>query len=324
MNLDRGHLAIFDAISRPILQGKGEEWSDLCRVGNLVAAMFGCQSMVEPLRIVLVRKPDASFATSEPKVWGYTARPNLEAAGKEHDAFVALLQVSGVEVWYHDEPQKGKADALFVHDPVIVTDRGAIVLRMGKELRRGEEASIAKTLGKHGVPLLGSLRSPATAEGGDLLWVGHDFLAVGQGFRTNPKGLLQLRELLEGSEVQVEPVPLPHYKGPEACLHLMSLISLVDEDLAVIYPRLLPAGFHVTLEKLGFDFIEVPDVEFDRMAANVLAVSPRDCIMLEGNPITKERLEDAGCRVRTYHGDEISMKAEGGATCLTRPILRAR
>jgi len=286
--------------------------------------MFECQSMVEPLRIVLVRKPDASFATSEPKVWGYTARPNLQAAGEEHDAFVALLRASGVEVWYHDEPPKGKADAIFVHDPVIVTDRGAIVLRMGKELRRGEEASIAKTLDKHGVPVLGSLRSPATAEGGDLLWVGHDFLAVGQGFRTNAKGLLRLRELLVGSGVHVEPVPLPDYKGPEACLHLMSLISLVDEDLAVIYPRLLPAPFHVTLKKLGFDFIEVPDGEFDTMAPNVLAVGPRDCIMLEGNPITKERLEDAGCRVRTYRGDEISMKAEGGATCLTRPILRAR
>ena len=289
-----------------------------------MAATFGCQSMVDPLRIVLVRKPDDSFATSDPKAWGYNARPDLKAARKEHDALVALLRASGSEVWYHDEPQKGKADAIFVHDPVIVTDLGAIVLRMGKELRRGEEASIAKSLGRHGVPVLGSLRSPATAEGGDLLWVAHDVLAVGQGFRSNREGFEQLRALLAGSGVRVEPVPLPYYKGPEACLHLMSLVSLVDEDLAVVYPRLLPAGFRTTLKEVGFDFIEVPDQEFDMMAPNVLAVGPRNCIMLEGNPITKERLEDAGCRVRTYHGDEISLKAEGGATCLTRPILRAR
>src|SRR5436853_6253156 len=153
--------------------------------------MFGCQSMVDPLRIVLVRKPDGAFATSEPKVWGYTARPNLEAAGREHDAFVALLRASGVEVWYHDEPQKGKADAIFVHDPVLVTDRGAIVLRMGKELRRGEEASIARSLTKRGVPILGTLRSPATAEGGDLLWINHDRLAVGQCIRPDAEGLRQ-------------------------------------------------------------------------------------------------------------------------------------
>src|SRR6267378_2319262 len=122
--------------------------------------------MVDPLRIVLVRKPDASFATPDPKAWGYSARPDLMAAGEEHDAFVALLRESGAEVWYHDEPQKGKADSIFVHDPVIVTDRGAVVLRMGKELRRGEEASIKKSLEKHGVTILGSLRGPATAEGG--------------------------------------------------------------------------------------------------------------------------------------------------------------
>jgi len=289
-----------------------------------VAATFGCQSMVERLRIVLVRKPDDSFATPEPKAWGYTAIPDLKAARKEHDAFVALIRASGAEVWYHNEPQKGKADAIFVHDPVIVTDGGAIVLRMGKELRRGEEVSIAKSLDRHGVPVLGSLRSPATAEGGDLLWVAHDLLAVGQGFRTNPEGLKQLRALLEASGIRVEPVPLPYYKGPEACLHLMSLISLVDEELAVVYPRLLPDGFRMTLKEVGFDFIEVPDQEFDSMAPNVLAVGPRNCIMIEGNPITTQRLMDAGCRVRTYQGNEISLKAEGGATCLTRPILRTR
>src|SRR5207302_3893705 len=82
-------------------------------VGIFVAATFGCQSMVERLRIVLVRKPDDSFATPEPKAWGYTAIPDLKAARKEHDAFVALIRASGAEVWYHNEPQKGKADAIF-------------------------------------------------------------------------------------------------------------------------------------------------------------------------------------------------------------------
>lgn len=183
---------------------------------------------------------------------------------------------------------------------------------------------MAAAFAKMDVPILASLQAPATAEGGDLLWVRPDLLAVGQGFRTNSDGLDQLREVLQDAGVGVEPVQLPYFSGPAACLHLMSLISLVDDDLAVIYPRLLPVPFWQNLKEEGFDFVEVPDEEFDRMAPNVLAVAPRDCITIEGNPVTKQRLEEAGCRVRTYRGREISLKAEGGATCLTRPILRKR
>lgn len=279
--------------------------------------------MVARLRTVLVRRPDAAFAVSDPKRWGYSSTPDLRRAEAEHDALVSMLRESGVKVWYDESTQAGRADAIFVHDPAIVTDRGAIILRMGKELRRGEEASMAANFEKRGIPIAGSLRAPATAEGGDLLWIRPDWLAVGQGFRTNGEGLRQLTDVLKASGVRTDPVPLPFFRGPDACLHLMSLISLVDEDLAVIYPRLLPVPFWRSLKDEGFDFIEVPEAEFERMAPNVLAVAPRDCILLQGNPITQKRLEDAGCRVRTYRGEEISLKAEGGATCLTRPILRA-
>ncbi len=289
-----------------------------------VTAAYGSQSMTDPLRIVTVRRPDDSFAVEDPGAWGYAGQPNLEDARTEHDGFVDLLRAPGVDVRTHDAPLPGLADAIFVHDPVIVTDQGAIVLRMGKELRRGEEDSIGKALEQMGVPIVGRLRAPATAEGGDLLWLDHDVLAVGQGFRTNAEGLGQLRGILGEMGVRIEAVPLPYYRGPQACLHLMSLISLLDDDLAVVYPRLLPIPFWRSLKDSGFDLIEVPEEEFATMAANVLAVAPRDCIMLEGNPITQRLLEDAGCRVRMYRGREISLKAEGGATCLTRPILRAR
>lgn len=279
--------------------------------------------MVARLRTVLVRRPDRAFAVSDPERWGYTGTPDLEVARAEHEALVSMLRVSGVDVRYDDTRQPGRADSIFVHDPAIVTDQGAIILRMGKELRRGEEPSMAATLTALGVPILGTLQGPATAEGGDLLWVRPDLLAVGQGFRTNSEGLRQLASILADSKVRTQRVDLPYFRGPDACLHLMSLISLVDEHLAVIYPRLIPVPFWRSLKDEGFDFIEVPDHEFDRMAPNVLAIAPRDCIILEGNPITKTRLEEAGCRVRTYRGEEISLKAEGGATCLTRPILRS-
>jgi len=283
---------------------------------------YGSQSMVEPLRSVLVRRPDASFGAADPTRWHYTARPDLKIAQEEHDALVEVLRQAGAEVIYHNEPLPDHADAIFVHDPALVTDAGAIILHMGKKLRRGEEEAMARAFQKLGIPILYSLHDDATAEGGDLLWLDHNTLAVGQGFRTNHAGLQQLREALAGLGVEVIPVPLPYFGGAEACLHLMSLISVIDHDLAVVYPPLLPVPFWQLLQERGFQFVEVPAEEFPTMGPNVLALAPRQCLMLEKSPITRARLEKAGCQVRTLKGDEMSFKAEGGPTCLTRPILR--
>ena len=284
--------------------------------------VYGSQSMVAHLRKVLVKRPDRAFAVEDRRKWSYTGRPDLEGAQTEHDAFTAILKRSGAEVSYHDEIQPGRADAIFVYDPSMITDHGTIVLSMGKDLRRGEERALASRLEELGVPILYTLRGKARAEGGDLLWLDHDTLAVGQGFRTNPEGYRQLRRALKTVGVDTIPVDLPYFHGPQVCLHLMSLISLVDRDLAVIYPPLFPVPLWKELKERGFDFLEVPESEFDTMAPNVLALAPRDCVMLEGNPVTKGLLEGAGCRMHTYWGNEISLKAEGGPTCLTRPILR--
>ena len=283
---------------------------------------YGCQDMVGRLRRVLVRRPDASFAEADPRAWHYAARPRLAAARREHDLFATILRKSGAEVLEHNAPQPGRADALFVHDPALVTDQGAILLRMGKKLRRGEEESLGAALQGFGVPILGRLTGRATAEGGDLLWLDHDTLAVGRGFRTNTQGLDQIGSLLRPLGVHLVPVALPYFEGPEACLHLMSLISLLDHDLAVIYPRLLPIPFSEELRKRGIDRVEVPDAEFPTMGPNVLAMGPRDLVALRGSPVTRRRLRAAGCRVQAYRGEEISLKAEGGPTCLTRPVLR--
>jgi dimethylargininase len=287
-----------------------------------MSRFYGSQSMVEPLRRVLVRTPDESFAVEDPEAWHYAGRPDLDRARDEHAAFVALLRKAGAEVVEHDVPQPGRADAIFVHDPVIVTDHGAVILQMGKLLRRGEEAAIAMRLSALGVPILATLSGDARAEGGDLLWLDHDTLAAGIGFRTNYAGVAQLRAALEPIGVTVLPVELPYYIGPDACLHLMSLISMVDHGLAVVYSPLLAVPFWQELARRGIRLVDCPEEEFLTMATNVLALSPGECLMLEGNPVTQHRLEAAGCEVQTYRGDEISLKAEGGATCLTRPILR--
>jgi dimethylargininase len=195
---------------------------------------YGSQSMVAPLRTVLVKRPDTAFAVDDPPAWHYTGRPDLALAQQEHDALVALLRQGGAEVLYHDEPQPDHADAIFTFDPAIVTDHGAIILSMGKPQRRGEAAVMARRFEELGVPLLYTLHDEARAEGGDLLWIDHDTLAVGLGFRTNAEGLRQLREALTEIGVGVIPVELPYYTGPEACLHLLSLISIVDHRVVVV------------------------------------------------------------------------------------------
>jgi dimethylargininase len=278
--------------------------------------------MVGRLRRVLVKRPDAGFAVEDYEKWHYSGPLNLDEAKREHDAFTEILRGEGVEVLYHPEPQPDRADSVFTYDPAIVTNEGAVILKMGKALRRGEEPSMARRLEGVGVPILYSVYGDATIEGGDTLWLDEETLMVGQGFRTNAEGLRQMKEAVEPFGVNVISVDLPFFYGPEACLHLMSLISLVDHDLAVIYPPLMPVPLWKLLRGWGTEFIEVSEEEFNAMGTNVLALAPRKCLMLENTPVTRRGLEEAGCEVLTYKGVEISLKTEGGPTCLTRPILR--
>lgn len=274
------------------------------------------------MRRVLVKRPDAGFAVEDYEKWHYAGPLDLDEAQKEHDAFTEILRGEGVEVLYHPEPQPDRADSVFTYDPAIVTNEGAVILKMGKALRRGEEPSMARRLEDVGVPILYSVHGEATIEGGDTLWLDEENLMVGQGFRTNAEGLRQMKEAVEPLGVNVIPVDLPYFYGPEACLHLMTLISLVDHDLAVIYPPLMPVPLWKLLRGRGMEFIEVSEEEFNAMGTNVLALAPRKCLMLENTRVTRRGLEEAGCEVLTYRGMEISLKTEGGPTCLTRPILR--
>ena len=286
-----------------------------------MAQGFGGQTMWEPLRRVVMRRPGVAFGNADPVRWHYTSQPNLELALTEHEHLAGLLKAAGAEIIWHEEPLADHADAIFCHDPVLVADAGAILLRMGKPLRRGEEESLGATLVKAGVPIVARLTGDALAESGDLMWLDEKTLAVGIGFRTNYEGVAQLGRALGGG-VTVVPVELPYYTGADACLHLMSMISMVDRNLAVAYPALLPVSFVQLLARKGIRWIEVSEAEFRTMATNVLALGPRRCVMLEGNPATQAALVAAGCTVATYRGRELSLKAEGGATCLTRPVLR--
>jgi len=279
--------------------------------------------MVLPLKKALSKRPDESFHVTDIQKWHYTAMPHLPSAQKEHDDFVATLKLAGVEIHYHEDGGPELADSIFCHDPVLQTDQGAIILRMGKALRRGEEACIEKALTKLGIPIIYRLHDEATAEGGDIVWLDAKTLAVGRGYRTNAEGIRQLQEALHPLGVKVVEYQLPYFYGPEACLHLQSLISFVSEKLAVVYLPLMPVPLVEYLQKHNVTLIQVPQSEFEHtMGTNVLALGNNKCLMLEGNIVTSHALKDAGVTVYSYKGDEISLKAEGGATCLVRPILR--
>jgi N-dimethylarginine dimethylaminohydrolase len=279
--------------------------------------------MTGRLRRVMVRRPDEAMAAADPLVWHYTSAIDLPAAREAHDQLVRQLRLWDVDVLVHDEALPHHADSVFVFDPVLVTDAGSIVLSMGKAARRGEEEPLARALQAAGVPVAGRLEGEARVEGGDTLWLDHDTLAVGRGFRTNEEGVRQLRALLTPLGVDVLDFDLPYFTGPEACLHLLSLVSPVDRDLAVGYPPLMPTAFWHELRRRGIRLLEAPEHEFARtQATNVLAVAPRRCLMLEGNPVTRRLLEEAGCEVAVMPGEALSFKAEGGPTCLTRPVSR--
>lgn len=279
----------------------------------------GGQSMTAPLRRVLVRPPRPGDEARW-RSYGWRAEPDPTRLAAEHEAFRAALGATGAEVIDARTPMVGDPDAIYVCDPAILCDRGAILLRPGKEGRRVEVEALGADLIEAGVPIAGRLEAPATAEGGDAIWLDDRTLLVGRSYRTNDAGIAALSAALPG--VSVIAFDLPHLRGESEVLHLMSLISPLAEDLAVVYLPLLPARLVELLRGRGVALVEVPEEEFEGMACNVLALAPRVALALDGNPETRRRMERAGVDVRVYRGEEISRKGDGGPTCLSRPILR--
>jgi dimethylargininase len=280
---------------------------------------FGGQTLVAPLRRVLVRAPDPP-ALARWREFGWLAEPDPAIAAEQHEALCELLRAAGAEVVYAGSDVGEDPDAVYVFDPAIVSDRGAVLLRPGKEGRRGEPVAIAEDLRTLGVPVAFEMGEPATAEGGDTMWLDDRTLLVGSSYRTNDAGIRALREALPGVEVLA--FDLPRLRGPDACLHLLSLLSPLDDDLVVAYPPLMPIRLLELFAERGIAVVEVPEEEFDSLGPNVLALAPRVAVALEGNPETRRRMESAGVDVSVFEGSEIAHKGEGGPTCLTRPLLR--
>lgn len=285
------------------------------------------QSEVGKIRRILLKHPKDAFISqknlqSQWKKLNYTSCPDYNKALKEYDYFVQLLEESNSETHYLPQDDQTGLDSIYVRDSVLITNRGAILCKMGKIERQLEPEATGKFLQELDIPIIGRISGDGKLEGGDVVWFNEQTLAVGQGYRTNIEGIRQLREITKDFVKELVVVPLPHWKGPDDVLHLMSFISPIDHNLVVIYSKLMPVPFREWLLERGLKLLEVPDSEFETMACNILAVAPKKCIMIAGNTCTKQLLENNSVEVFEYKGEEISRKGAGGPTCLTRPLIR--
>jgi arginine deiminase len=283
--------------------------------------------MIGSIETILLKHPKDAFISQKNldeahEAYGYIGCPDYKKVTKEYEAFENIIKNNVQKILYLPFNERTGIDSIYTHDTVKITNRGAIYFPMGKKLRKGEPDATRTYLESIGVPTLGVIESPARIEGGDVVWLDEKTVAIGRGYRTNEEGIKRFKEITEGIVEELIIVPMPHGDGEGACLHLMSIISLVDKDLAVVYSKYMPVFFREYLIEKGIELIETPDKEYDYLGTNVLALAPRKCVLLKGNPIVKDKLESAGAEVFEYEGYELSYRGTGGPTCLTCPVFR--
>lgn len=286
---------------------------------------FGCQSMALPLRRVVMRRPGDSLRRADPALWHYGPGFEADRAIAQYADFAHLVQSAGPDILWLEDDDDGLADAMFTHDPSLMTEHGAILLSMGKALRHAEVDLHARAYRDAGIPILGRIVAPGTAEGGDCVWLDRTTLLVGREMRTNQAGIDQLSALLAPHGILVLAFDLPLWQGEDACLHLMSIVSPLDAALALVHAPLLPVALYQALRAAGVALVTAPADEFAAstgLSLNVLPTAPRAVIMVDGFSGTRAALEAAGCTVSVFAADALCIACEGGPTCLTRPILR--
>jgi N-dimethylarginine dimethylaminohydrolase len=288
----------------------------------------GCESEVGAIEKLLLKHPREAFVdqASVDRQWkelNYLDRPDFKRVCLEFDHFQSLIEPEIAEIHFLPLSRETGLDSIYVRDPLIMTPKGAILGNMGKRQRTAEPGAMEIFLKKEGIPVLGAIEGDGTVEAGDIVLFDRNTIAIGYGYRTNQDGISQLQSMVRGMVKDVVVVHLPHWNGPGDILHLMSFISPIDHDLATVYSRLMPVSFREWLIRRGIKLIEVPDSEYPTMACNILAVAPRKCIMIAGNPLTRKKLENEGVEVLEFSGEELCKKGGGGPTCLTRPLLRS-
>lgn len=285
---------------------------------------YGVSSMTAPLRRVALRAPSPSLLQADTEKWHYGPLYNAAEIPKIHQDFARTLTEAGAEILWMTGDDAGIADAVFTYDASLITPHGAILMSPGKPLRQGEQALHKAFYAEHQIPILAEITN-ARAEAGDTLWLDDQTLLIGKGFRTNAAGATQIANALSPHNISCPTFDMPYYTGQAACLHLMSLISMVDTKTALTCTELLPVALYELLQDKGINLIHAPFDEFEAtgtLSTNVLCTKPGHVIMLDGISKTRAALETAGIEVTTFHADALCIACEGGPTCLTRPVLR--
>lgn len=288
---------------------------------------YGCQSMVGKIESILIKHPKQAFISQENlnKTWEefkYFGCPDYEKVLEEYEVFEKIIKDNVENVYYLPQDDRTGLDSIYTHDPLKITKKGAIYFPMGKALRSREYMATREFLEGIGIPTLGVIEAPGKMEGGDVLWIDEKTVAIGRGYRTNDEGIRQFKELTKDVVEEYLIIPMPHGDGEDCCLHLMSIISFVDTDKAVVYSKYMPVFFREYLLDRGIQLIECNDEEYDYLGSNLLALEPGKCVLIKGCPDIQKKLEDAGVTIFTYEGKEMSYRGTGGPTCLTCPLTR--
>ncbi len=281
--------------------------------------------MVAPLRCVAMRTPGKAILNADPEKWHYSKEIASSKLLAQYQAFAALIETSGAEILWLNDDDDELADSIFTYDPSLITPAGAILMNPGKKLRKGEVNLHSEFYKQQRIPVIGRIEAPASAEGGDCFWLDNSTLALGRGFRTNQAGIEQITAMLENQGIKTICFDMPVYHGEKACLHLMSVVSALSENLALVYAPLMPVQLYQTMREMGYTLLEAPADEFEASGGlnlNVLATAPMKAIAIEGFPKTLALMQEAGCEVALFKADELSIPCEGGPTCMTRPVLR--
>jgi len=288
---------------------------------------FGAQDMVSPLKKVLMKKPQNFMSKVNLKKWNYESPLSQKIIEKNYSEFYEIIKFSGTEIidLNIENENEELCDSIFTHDPSLVIKAGAIILNMGKKLRKKESEIHEKFYKSIDIPIIGKIIEEGTVEGGDCLWIKNDTLLIGESFRTNQSGIHQLKKILNYYGVKVIPIALPKQNNVSSCFHLMSLVSMLDHDLAIGCLSLFSFDLIKIFNDNNIKLISIPEEEYFKsktLAVNILTLSPRKLVFIKGYPKTAELLINEGNEINIFNGNELCIKAEGGPTCLTRPILR--
>ena len=288
---------------------------------------YGLNSNVSTLKTVLLKNPQAAFKSQKTidLQWqdlNFIDKPDFKKSVTQYENFIDILNDNNVEILYIPEDEITSLDSIYTHDPIFMTPNGAVIGNMGKTQRKPETIMMKNYLNEIGVPIFGEITNDATLEGGDVIWIDEKTVTAGLTYRTNNKGIDQLRKILSTISIEVISVDLPHWNGPVDVLHLMSLISPLNENLFLIYKKLLPISLLKLLKKLDIKTISIADEDYDSLGCNVLPLSTTKCLITSGNDKTFKIIEENGIEVIEFQASEICYKGSGGPTCLTRPIYR--